>query len=160
MTTLEQAARQALEALEDYRYRGAPFACIPAINALQQALEQPKQEPVRWMYDWKNDGLTVTDWVTSDKDEAYSPTKGHFNIRPLYTEPPKPQWQEIECPCCGDLARAFPPAPVREWIGLTQEEILAIGKELGMKCRLGGNPNIDLDYAAAIEAALKEKNSV
>ena len=45
------------------------------------------QEPVCWMYDWKNAGLAVTDWVTSDKGEAYA--KGHSNIRPLYTEPPK-----------------------------------------------------------------------
>lgn len=36
---------------------------------------------------------------------------------------------------------------------LTYEEIAAIGKELGLKCRLGGNPNIDFDYARAIEAA-------
>ena len=36
---------------------------------------------------------------------------------------------------------------------LTDEQIAAIGKELGLKCRLGGNPNIDFDYARAIEAA-------
>lgn len=36
---------------------------------------------------------------------------------------------------------------------LTDEEIMAIGKQLGLKCRLGGNPNIDFDYARAIEAA-------
>jgi hypothetical protein len=46
-------------------------------------------------------------------------------------------------------ALAAQPAPVQ----LTDEQIYAIGKELGMKCRLGGNPNIDLDYARAIEAA-------
>jgi hypothetical protein len=32
-------------------------------------------------------------------------------------------WQEINCPCCGDLARAFPPAPKREWVGLTVADI-------------------------------------
>lgn len=36
---------------------------------------------------------------------------------------------------------------------LTDEQIMEIGKELGLKCRLGGNPNIDFDYARAIEAA-------
>jgi chromosome segregation ATPase len=36
---------------------------------------------------------------------------------------------------------------------LTDEQIYAIGKELGLKCRLGGNTNIDIDYARAIEAA-------
>lgn len=49
--------------------------------------------------------------------------------------------------------------PQRQWVGLTDEEILSIGKELGMKCRLGGNPNIDFDYAHAIEAKLREKNT-
>lgn len=47
----------------------------------------------------------------------------------------------------------------RPWVGLTDEEIMAIGKELGMKCKLGGNPNIDFDYARAIEELLKEKNT-
>jgi hypothetical protein len=36
---------------------------------------------------------------------------------------------------------------------LTDEQILAIGRELGVRCKLGGNPNIDFDYARAIEAA-------
>lgn len=46
-----------------------------------------------------------------------------------------------------------------EWEGLTGGEIMAIGKELGVICRLGGNPNIDFDYARAVEAKLKEKNT-
>ena len=49
--------------------------------------------------------------------------------------------------------------PAREWVGLTDEEIMAIGRELGLKCRLGGNSNIDFDYARAIEAKLREKNA-
>ena len=103
MTTLENAARQALEALEEYQNEGAPFmSCDAAVEALSQALEQPVQEPVRWLYDWKNDGLTVTDWVTSDKDEAYA--EGHTNIRPLYTAP----------------------QPARKWVGLTDEEIAQV----------------------------------
>jgi hypothetical protein len=28
-----------------------------------------------------------------------------------------------------------------------------------LKCKLGGNPNIDFDYARAIEAKLREKNT-
>ena len=47
----------------------------------------------------------------------------------------------------------------REWVGLTLSEIFAIGKELGLKCSLGGNPHIDIDYANAIEQRLKEKNT-
>jgi hypothetical protein len=45
------------------------------------------------------------------------------------------------------------------WVGLTDDEIFAIGKELGLKCSLGGNLNIDIDYAKAIGAKLKEKNT-
>ena len=81
MTLLEQAARQALEALEDYRYRGAPFACIPAINALQQALEQ-KQEPVAWMY---SDAQGRTTLVKSN-------VAPYEDATPLYAEPPKREW--------------------------------------------------------------------
>ena len=47
----------------------------------------------------------------------------------------------------------------KPWVSLTDDEILAIGKELGLKCRLGGNQNIDFDYARAIDAKLKEKNT-
>jgi hypothetical protein len=46
-----------------------------------------------------------------------------------------------------------------EWVGLTDEEVFAIAKELGLKCSLGGNPNIDIDYARAIEQLLKRKNT-
>jgi hypothetical protein len=45
------------------------------------------------------------------------------------------------------------------WVGLTDDEIFAIGKELGLKCSLGGNLNIDIDYAKSIGAKLKEKNT-
>jgi hypothetical protein len=51
------------------------------------------------------------------------------------------------------------PPPRQPWVGLTDEQIMAIGRELGIKCRLGGNSNIDFDYARAIEAELKEKNT-
>jgi hypothetical protein len=81
MTTLEQAARQALEALEDYRYRGAPFACIPAINALQQALEQPKQEPAGWQ------------WMGTGHYRKHLPKDAEkYCWKPLYTEQPKREW--------------------------------------------------------------------
>ena len=76
MTNLEQAARQALEALEEsWHLIPKPDYARLAITDLQAALDQPAN------------------------------------------------WQEIDCPCCGDMARAFPPAPKREWVGLTDEEI-------------------------------------
>ena len=102
MTTLENAARQALEALEEYQNEGAPFmSCDAAVKALREALEQPAN------------------------------------------------WQEIDCPCCGDLARAFPPAPKREWVELTEVE---------RQQALYAHPT-ELGVAYAIEAKIKEKNT-
>ena len=44
MSNLENAARMALEALEEYQSKGAPFmACDAAVEALRNALEQPKR---------------------------------------------------------------------------------------------------------------------
>ncbi len=42
-------------------------------------------------------------------------------------------WQEIECPCCGELARAFPPTQPREWVGLTDEELVSAYMNVGDK---------------------------
>ena len=51
MTTLREAAQQALEALEEYQSKGAPFmACDGAVAALRAALAQ-QEEPV-WMHPW------------------------------------------------------------------------------------------------------------
>jgi hypothetical protein len=112
-------------------------------------LETPA-DPVAWMYDWYADGIIVADWVSRDYDEAHSPTMGCHNIRPLYVRPQQAEWQEVECPCCGELARAFPPAPAREWVGLTDDEIFGIHKQVDSMQYL--------TFGKAIEAALKEKN--
>jgi len=40
---------------------------------------------------------------------------------------------------------------------MTDEEILAVGREIGKKCRLGGNPNVDFDYAREIEKLVWNK---
>jgi hypothetical protein len=73
----------------------------------------------------------------------------------------KPMHPEIKKMYEDYFDRCFRASPVfREWVGLTYEEVLAIGRELGLQCRLGGNPNIDIDYARAIEAKLKEKNEM
>ena len=68
-------------------------------------------------------------------------------------------WVYDQDPSSGFSARMLV-TPAREWVGLTDEEIMAIGRELGLKCRLGGNSNIDFDYARAIEAKLREKNGI
>jgi hypothetical protein len=107
----------------------------------QTAIEQ---EPVVYQYrtraNWKG-ALGWSAWENCTKGRAqdcWSCPLVHdwlYEARALYTEPSK-----------------------RRWVGLTDAEVLAIGKELGLKCKMGGNPNIDFDYAKAIEAALKAKN--
>ena len=48
MTTLREAAQQALEALEEYQSKGAPFlACDGAVAALRAALAQQADKPQR-----------------------------------------------------------------------------------------------------------------
>lgn len=54
-------------------------------------------------------------------------------------------WQEIECPCCGELARAFPPTQPREWVGLTEEDLSVCDEDSALLARYW-------------EAKLKEKN--
>ena len=84
MTDLRKAAEMALEALE-----GSPELLVDWLDklrevreALRQALAQPEQEPVAWL--WKNiDGHQV---LTDDPDYA----DGTWT--PLYTAPPKREW--------------------------------------------------------------------
>jgi len=82
---------------------------------------------------------------------------GFSESRPL-----RQQWDQV-CDLIRYVMRergyTTPPAAQRPWVGLTKDEVLTIGKELGLKCKLGGNSNIDFDYAEAIEAKLKERNT-
>ena len=66
----------------------------------------------------------------------------------------KDSWKRIEN---GDVLASVDPRLDRPaWQCLTDDNIYAIGRHLGNSCRLGGNSNIDIDYARAIEAKLKE----
>ena len=117
MSDLRKAAEMALEALEThvpYTYKDRDYE---PIQALRQALAQPEQEPVAWM--WKDGSLT------SDPDEA----DGTWTK--LYTAPPK-----------------------HEWVGLTEEEVHWLWMDMGGRPKING-----YDFAKAIEAKLKEKNT-
>jgi hypothetical protein len=83
-------------------------------------------EPVAWM--WRNTKTGARGVYFEDPEQFFdSSAKGDYEWSPLYTPPPR--------------------------TALGDEQILAIGRELGVRCKLGGNPNIDFDYARAIEAA-------
>jgi len=63
-------------------------------------------------------------------------------------------------PAKGGLLPTAPPAAQRQWVGLTGEETTAI--ELGLRIPTGYRDAYDLslrDFAHAIEAKLKEKNT-
>lgn len=119
--TLEQAARQALEALQCHADLG--IRADKAINALRQALEQPKQEPFEY---WN----AVEGWVKVDEVRQHFDSVGCGTIYktagegrvPLYTEPPKRKpladeeigllttgagWSHLETPALLLFARAI-----------------------------------------------------
>lgn len=159
MTTLEQAARQALEALQYTTIgtlSGGNDNTKRAIASLSQALEQPaqpEQEPVAFLANgtrfkmsfFENEdgpGTHVTCFEAFEKElngrwvalvAAEDDYHGFKRTTPLYTESPK-----------------------REWVSLTEEEISAIAKKLfGAPYDAGANRS----FARAIEAKLKELNT-
>ena len=52
---------------------------LPEIKALRQALAQPEQEPVAWVYNGILHEFDPSEFATSE-------------VKPLYTAPPKREW--------------------------------------------------------------------
>ena len=52
---------------------------LPEIQALRQALAQPEQEPVAWVYNGILHEFDPSEFATSE-------------VKPLYTAPPKREW--------------------------------------------------------------------
>ena len=142
--TKDEALDKALYALEiedsacRYMKDETPSQIVEAITAIKQARSAPVQEP--------QGKLCVFDDADSEFGWSYDISGNAEQHRRL---------KELD----GAMIYTTPPAAQRQWVGLTKDEVLAIGKELGLKCKLGGNPNIDFDYAEAIEAKLKERNT-
>ena len=140
MTTLEQAARQALDALENIErwlptvgQKGLRDYEADAIVALRQTLEQPaQQEPVLWGCKF-NKGNRLDTFYTKGAAERFvegSLRNGaDVSLVGIYTEPPK-----------------------RKWVGLTVEEIDDVVLNLPI-------PSTYLRIARVVEAKLKEKNA-
>ena len=134
MTTLRDAARQALEALEvarplmqpvNFRDWGGPRAAAyeqhgRAITALRDALAQEEQEPVAWRYQNSNTDHVYLVWKKGT---------GGRNWTPLYTTPPR-----------------------REWRSLSEEEIDDLSRTM-----VKGHKSVNW-LTRAVEAKLKEKN--
>jgi hypothetical protein len=138
MTTLREAAQQALEALKDCVkaldalhapgdsiYTRASDSADRAEIALRDALAQQEQEPVAWMV-YTEDGKSA--YVTDNPHDLV----GAYKAFALYTAPPH-----------------------REWHPLTDKEIRRMGIETP-----GQQGGWNLAFARAVERALKEKNHV
>jgi hypothetical protein len=90
MTTLREAAQQALEALETPIHEQAFMQRQNAITALRAALEQPEQEPVAWVHAKHLQGLTLGLYGYA---EIY--TDESLGRIPVYTHPPRREWQGL-----------------------------------------------------------------
>jgi hypothetical protein len=91
MTTLREAAQQALEALENSHpkpYNEDVRAHYEAITALRAALEQPEQEPVAWIDNSEHPKHRLYRQSVTEK-RLYGP------LRPLYAHPPRREWQGL-----------------------------------------------------------------
>jgi hypothetical protein len=162
MSTLREAAQQALEALEDYeRHTGFRSTATDALRAaLAQQEQEHEQEPVAWGL--QNDEGQVFDCIAPGSRLELS----EYNV-PLYTHPPRREteqeqepvtdlrcafWLDPECAdagACQSLKfKANPPR--REWRSLSEEEINALW---------ASHDKTGEQITRAIEAALKERNT-
>jgi hypothetical protein len=125
-----KAMKQALEALEEYQAKGAPFmSCDAAVAALRAAIIEQAAEPVAWMYDFLSDNRdeVIRDWVTQSQDDIKR--ENGFNVRPLYTAP-------------------------RQWVELTDDEARALVN----RATFGDKTNWQA-LVYMVDAKLKEKNA-
>lgn len=131
MTTLEQAARQALEALEKTGIEGTGEMHDAAITALRQALEQASVE-------------------TYIHEFRILPHPGDFGI-------PKGHWWQAKAYAYHHADQLCAFTPKREWVSLTDDEIFNIYCESDSNINTS-NINLCI-FARAIEAKLKESNT-
>lgn len=169
---IEQYDQTALELCKECGWR----ALIPGEGCLTCARQKAK--PVAWMYDFMADNRdeVIRDWMT--QDHADIARENGFNVRPLYTAPPAVTQKPVAYadsrihgwPDCF-VMEPDPPHTVplyaapREWVGLTDEEIVELIKPA--MSYYGYNPDHAVltsgagfvGLADAIEAKLKEKNA-
>jgi hypothetical protein len=132
-----EAMKQAFDALlwvgHTTRSVTAIAVCAEATDALRQAIEQAeKQEPA-----------VEHLWECLGRWSSYLAVNGtEANLAP-------PNWLL-------DAVIAATSQPRKEWVGLTDEEILSAAEEVPITCIR--QRDYDLHFAPIIEAKLKEKN--
>lgn len=148
--TDRELMKQALDVLEDIF--GKNKIDVGVINRLRERLAQPEQEPVAWMYP---EGLGAIKrglpWVVYGRDGNGAYPDGVERI-PLYLHNDAVA-RRVEPRASGSGAgfESLPASP--QWQGLTDQEIWSDGSTMDLL--EDGIRN----FARAIEAKLKEKNS-
>lgn len=138
----------------DPKVRDAAKLAGEHLRAAIVTTSQPA-EPVMWQYRWTNPA--ATEEFTAAQQEWGCPESAEWKpIEPRPGQTVEEKCAELEAYRYGgkityEVRALYTSPPQRE--PLTEAQIFAIGKQLGLQCRLGGNPSIDIDYARAIEAA-------
>ena len=135
--TKDEALKLAMEALEhacgdrcNFKYN--PCFQREAITAIKEALAQPEQEPLEY---WN----AVEGWVKIDEVREHLDSVGCGTIYKTFGE---------------DRVPLYTTPPQRKWVGLTDDEIVLISAECA-----SSHQHMDIQFAKAIEAALKAKNT-
>ncbi len=129
ITLTREEAQQVLDALENFCEHGAILKPIEVRDLLRARLSAPEPEPVAWMH--RQGNYTEPHSMRLDDDAK---ARG-WTEEPLYTAPPQ-----------------------REWQGLTDEEIDAVGRDEWV-----GWPSYDGEFTKiyrVLEDKLKEKNDL
>lgn len=158
MTDLEKAARMALKTLEyiDLRDNDRDFLSYKechnlyeAITVLRQALSDSVEQPAQQ----SAERVEPVDWEAVAADQAMTIAMMKVQLEGLPSD--KRPWQQIECPVCGELARAEPPR--KPWVGLTDAEIARVVSLAGFAPDWA-EANIATQIVRVCQDKLKEKN--
>lgn len=151
--TKDEALKLALEALEEAWYHVGTFQPTEkaidlydeARTAIKEALAQPEQEPVVWMYQDKS-----THEVRFQKHMRDFVDHSKTSEVPLYSEPLANH--ELQCVCgavwCGDEMVHLPNKAPPQRKPLTDKEIILIVAECA-----ASHQHTDIHFARAIERA-------
>jgi hypothetical protein len=132
----DEALKLALEALDNLLYwdngKSDYDQAREAITAIQQARSAPVQEPIGYLFQHEETGLTMVVDVQQVEWGFEKNNPRHQKIGPVYTTPPAAQ---------------------RQWVGLSQDDLDAMFSNT-----IKGKKLVNW-VARAIEAKLKEKNT-
>ena len=93
MSTLREAAQQALEALRGYRREIGCHQSCDAERGLESALAQQEQEPVAWR--WVPSKVWHDYVLSDDPEQAKLAREYGIEVQCLYTHPPRREWQSL-----------------------------------------------------------------